>query len=221
MSTGLNNVYSSSNVQARRFSLLARLNEKIFHASDLAVLWVIKEKNTLYTTLKRYVLAGLLFRIHKGLYSIAPLAQLEPNAVALKILHEYAYITTESALFTHGYLSQKSSIITLVSSRSIRIGVGKGAHSDVNASADASADASAGTILVQSRMLSPKFLMNSVGVIVIDGVRTATAERAIADMLYFRPTFHFDKPVDWLMIKKIQMQIGYPLTPSRYDTATT
>lgn len=195
MSTG------KTNIQAQRFASLARLGENIFHASDVASLWSISEKNTLYTTLRRYTKAGLLHRIYKGLYALVPLAQLDPRMLALKTLHEYAYLTTESVLYAHGYLSQKPGTISLVSSHSKRISIGK--------------------ILVRSRRLAPQFLMNPTGVTVIDGIRTASAERAIADMLYFRPTFYFDKPVAWSAVKKIQMQIGYPLTPSRYDTAAT
>lgn len=43
-----------NNKQAHRFALLAQMDEKVFHASDLASLWEITQKNTLYTTLKRY-----------------------------------------------------------------------------------------------------------------------------------------------------------------------
>lgn len=195
MSTG------KDNVQARRFATLARMNERIFHASDLAILWTIYQKNTLYTTLRRYMQAGLLFRIHKGLYAIEPLARLDSREMAMKILHEYTYVTTETILSLHGYVSQKPSAITLVSSRSLRIRVND--------------------LSIHSRALAPQFLANPTGVGMAGNVRMASVERAIADMLYFQPTFHFDRPVDWPAVKKMQLDIGYSLTPSRYDTPPT
>ncbi|MBU1953400.1 hypothetical protein KKH03_00320 [Patescibacteria group bacterium] len=197
MSTG------KTNKQAHRFALLAQMNEKVFHASDLAALWEISNKNTLYTTLKRYGRSKLLYRIYKGLYSIVPPARLDPLLLGTKALHEYCYITTETVLFASGYISQKPSAITLAGSSSKKFKVTGN--------------------LYRSRKLNPKFLMNPLEILNIKAdnmsgaVKVASAERAIADMLYFNSHFHFDKKVNWQKITQLQKQIGYPLTPDRYD----
>lgn len=67
-----------------------------------------------------------------------------------------------------------------------------------------------------SRRLHPRFLHNQEGIIQKNGVLHATPERAIADMLYFDPWYHVDRPVDWVHIQDLQRKIGYPLTPHRY-----
>ena len=56
-----------------RISEIAVRDEVVFHAHDLAILWGISDKNTLYTTLKRYTDKGLLKRIYKGLYTLKDL----------------------------------------------------------------------------------------------------------------------------------------------------
>ena len=52
---------------------LLKLNRDLYHTGDLGVLWEITNKNTLYTTIKRYVQKGILIPIHKGLYATKPL----------------------------------------------------------------------------------------------------------------------------------------------------
>ena len=52
-----------------RISELIKLDHKIYHSNDLAILWGITNKNTLYTTIKRYVQKGVLTPIDRGLYS--------------------------------------------------------------------------------------------------------------------------------------------------------
>ena len=96
-----------NNVSQNRFVHLARLGDIIFHASDLANLWDIRNPNTLYTTLKRYVKSGLIFRIRKGMYSLIPLDELDPILLGIKTIHSYAYISTETVLFDEGIINQR------------------------------------------------------------------------------------------------------------------
>ncbi len=184
------------NIQAQRFALLARMDEKLFHTSDLANLWLIKNKNTLYTTLKRYCSAGLLYRLFKGLYSLLPPDNLDPILLGTKILHTYCYLSAESILYREGYVSKRPGSFTFISSKSDTFKVGD--------------------CLYKSRKANNRFLFNPVGINNMDGIRVASVERAIADMLYFMPKFHFDRPIDWTKIREIQKTIGYPLTSKRY-----
>lgn len=64
MSTGYKNTTNY------RFARLAQTGEVLFHTSDLANLWQIRNKNTLHTTIKRYTQKGLFFRIYRGFYSL-------------------------------------------------------------------------------------------------------------------------------------------------------
>jgi predicted transcriptional regulator of viral defense system len=195
MSTGYHNNTSG------RFAALAQAGERVFHARDLANLWQIKDNNTLYTTLKRYVQRGLLFRVYKGLYSIAPAREIDPRILGLKALHEHAYVSTETVLIEAGIIQQSIDWITLVSSKSKKFSVEKNNY--------------------WSRRLADKFLFNSTGIVERDGIFVASLERAVADLLYFNPNAYFDGShlVDWRKVKKVQRELGYKLTPKHYDNS--
>jgi len=180
-----------TNTTQARFAKLARLEEQVFHIGDLANLWNIGNKNTLYTTLKRYAQEGLLFRVYRGVYSIKPVSQINPYLLGVKALHKLAYISTETVLSDAGIILQKMQYITIVSSESKKFVIG-----GVN---------------YRSRQLSDKFLFQKNGVDIKGGVNVATVERAVADLLYFQPNFHFDNPnrIDWDKVEKIQKEMGY------------
>jgi len=185
MSTG------KTNTTQTRFAKLARLDEQVFHIGDLANLWGIGNKNTLHTTLKRYTKTGLLFRVYRGMYSIKPIDKIDPYLLGVKALHKFAYISTETVLSNAGIILQKIQYVTLVSSESKKFVIG-----GVN---------------YRSRQLDDKFLFQKNGIKIKNGVNIATTERAVVDMIYFHPNFHFDNPkqIDWNNVKKIQKEMGY------------
>lgn len=187
MSTGQTN--NTKNITQNRFAKVARLGEQVFHTSDLANLWGISNKNTLYTTLKRYTKSGLIFRVYKGLYSIKPIGEIDPYLLGIKALHKFAYISVETALSNAGIILQDIKYVMIVSSRSKKFSIG-----GVN---------------YRSRQLNDKFLFNKNEIEIKNGVNTASIERAVADMLYFNPNFYFDNPkqIDWNKVKKIQKEI--------------
>ncbi|MEK7510499.1 MAG: hypothetical protein AAB567_03035 [Patescibacteria group bacterium] len=182
-----------------RFAELARLGEIVFHTGDLANLWRITNKNTLYTTIKRYVEQGLLFRIHKGFYAIKPPREIDPSLLGVKALHSYAYVSCETILREQGVIQQELSAITLVSGETKRFFIA-GNH-------------------YYSRKLSDQFLYRQNGIVAMEnGTRKASVERAIADILYFNPHAYFDAEnlIDWEKVRALQKEIGYPLIPKRY-----
>ncbi len=190
MSTVKNNTIS------RRFLILAKTGEYIFHTRDLANLWHIKDRNLLYTTLKRYTKQGLLIRLYRGLYAIKPIDELDPLLLGLKVIHGFAYISTETVLMRAGIINQQSDTITLVSSKSMRFSIG-GHH-------------------YTSRQLTDTYLFNPIGIENNRGIKTASPERAVADLLYFNPHAYFDAQelIDWSKVKKIQSSLSYPLYAS-------
>jgi predicted transcriptional regulator of viral defense system len=185
----INNIKTTNS----RFAKLAVLGEVVFHSGDLVNIWGIKNKNTLHTTLSRYVKQGLIHRIYKGLYSLKKVSDIDPYLVGIKVLHSPAYVSCESVLFAEGVVNQSPQEITLVSGISRRFAI-------------------AG-IRFRSRKLQDKFLHNQVGVDIKDGVAYASLERAIADMLYFNPLKHLDSvssnSIDWKKVKEISQIIGY------------
>lgn len=185
--------------QENRFAQIAKLGETVFHTKDLASLWQIENPNTLYTTLKRYTQKGLLFRIYKGFYSIKPINQLDPLMLGIKALHQFAYLSVETVLFQEGIIQQSVDGITLISSQSKKFSIGN--------------------YFYHSRKLEDRYLHQTVGVVDKNNVKTATISRAVADLLHFNPQAHFDadKLINWKEVKKIQQEMGYSLTPQRYN----
>ena len=170
---------------------LIKLDRKLYHSNDLAILWGVTNKNTLYTTVKRYVQKGILIPVFKGLYSTVPISQLDPRMLGQAIIHNKTYLTTESVLMETGVIAQASHMYTFVSSTSKKVTVGET------------------TFLY--RQLQDIYLNSPIGVEPGAGFYTATVERAVADMLYFNPTYHFDlrESIDWERVKAIQKEVGY------------
>jgi len=171
---------------------LNRIDRKVFHSNDLAILWNIANKNTLYTAIKRYVQKGVLIPIYKGLYSTVPISQLDPLELGRAIVHRYTYLTTESVLVQEGIISQAIYAHTFVSSISKRVTVGDSSF--------------------RFRKLKDEYLYNPTGILNNEGNLIATTERAVADMLYYNPKYHFDfsASIDFEKVKEMQIEIGYP-----------
>lgn len=179
---------------SNKIAILARQPDPIFHVQDLARLWNIEKKDTLYTTLKRYTKQGILFRIYKGFYSLSAIDRLDPLLLGIKAIHGYAYVSTESILSAEGFMMQIIHHHTLISSHSRQFKIGE--HSFI------------------SRQLQDRFLYNPAGIVEKNGILMATKERAVADMLYFNPVFYFDgiDRIDFSKVRSLQKEIGYPLT---------
>ncbi len=194
MSTVKNNQKIKKGSYKERFSQLAKLGVLVFHTNDLANLWQIKNANTLYTTLKRYSREGLIIRIQRGLYSLLPVGKIDPQLLGVKFLHKYAYVSTETVLVQEGIIFQSIPQSTLISSVSQKFTVGNNRY--------------------VCRQLADKFLFNDAGIVLRDGVQVATLSRAVADLLYFNPKYHFDAKhlINWKKVRTIQARIGYPRT---------
>ncbi len=175
-----------------RLSELIKIDRKIYHSNDLALLWDITNKNTLYTTIKRYVQKGVLIPIYKGLYSTVPLNQLNPLELGKAIIHRYTYLSTESVLAQAGVISQATYLVTFVSNLPKKVTVG--------------------SMTFLFRKLKEEYLNNPCGVTYQNGIFVANTERAVADMLYFNPKYHFDVSgnIDFEKVKSIQKEVGYP-----------
>jgi predicted transcriptional regulator of viral defense system len=175
-----------------RISGLIQQEQKLFHTNDLAVLWGIANKHTLYVTISRYMDKGILFPVYKGLYATIPIASLDPLAVGKAIAHRYTYLSTESVLSRAGVISQPVYDHTFVTDQSRRVMVGPWSF--------------------RYRQLKDESLYHPVGIVDHNGVFIATTERAVADMLYFNPKYHLDimGNVDLEKVQSIQEELGYP-----------
>ena len=174
-----------------RIDMLLKLKEKLFHTNDLALLWGITNKNTLYTTIKRYVQKGILIPVHKGFYSTAQIDQIDPFKLAIGYLHRFAYVSCETILIREGIIFQKENYLTLISNVSKKFKVSNHSY------------------LV--RQLKEDYLYYDRGIDRVNGVLTASVERAVADLLYFNHNYYFDnkKKINWKKVKEMQRVIGY------------
>ncbi|MCX7881211.1 MAG: type IV toxin-antitoxin system AbiEi family antitoxin domain-containing protein [Patescibacteria group bacterium] len=165
---------------------LLKQDEKLFHTQDLRLIWGISNKNTLYTTIKRYIQKGILIPIHKGFYSTLPLEKVNPVRLGIGYLHRFSYLSGESVLVKEGVIFQKENYITLMSSVSKKFTLGKN------------------SFLV--RKMKDDFLYNDGGIEEKEGIKTASLERAVADLLYFNPNYYFDnsKKINWKKVKEIK-----------------
>lgn len=164
----------------------------LFHAKDLEVIWKIKNKNTLYKRIERYVKKGLLYRLHKGFYSTRPVEEIDPYLLGLKALRDFGYVSCETVLFEKGVIFQPPKSITLVSRRSLNFKIGG--------------------LNYKVRRLKDEFLFNFSGIEQVKtGVFVASLERAVADMLYYNPKYYFDNPkaINWIKVRSLQKKIGY------------
>lgn len=170
---------------------LLKSDQKVFHTQDLALLWEIENRNTLYTSIKRLVKKGVLISVRKGLYSVLPLDQIDPVRLGLAIIHKYAYLSTESVLAKEGVIFQKVYSLTFISSVSKKINEADN--------------------LFLFRRLKPQYLYQTEGIKKEDSVFVAEKERAVADMLYFNPKYYFDNPqlINWERVRLIQRKVGY------------
>lgn len=187
-------IQAGSSAVDARFVALSRMDEVIFHARDAAVIWGITNVNTLHTTLSRYVRAGLLFRLQNGLYSVKPPRELNTLLVGSKAIHSFCYVSTETILSRAGFIQQYLSHITFISAISRQFSL-------------------AGHTFL-SRRIADTYLFNEEGVVCDGGVLMASPARAVADMLYFNPHYHFDASahIDWDEVNRVQTVVGYSVT---------
>jgi len=173
-----------------KIATLLKQNRSIFHTTDLALLWKIDNKNTLLTTIKRYVRKKILYIVHKGFYITKTIEEIDPIELGLGYLHRYAYISTESVLSEAGIINQEINKITFVSNVSKKFEL-------------------SGREYV-ARKMADKYLYNDVGVEKVVNINKASVERAVVDLLYFNPKAFIDNKqlVDWDKVKEIKKEIG-------------
>ena len=157
---------------ADRFVQLATMGEVVFSVQDVATIWNIKNRQTLRMLLARYVKRGLLYRVWRGLYSIIEPKKIDPMFLGIKALHTYSYISCETMLFDAGLINQRPAEITMVSNVSKRFSL-LGHHYHV-------------------RKMRNSMLYDTFGIVLKNGIRIATPERAKQDINYFNPKKYYD-----------------------------
>lgn len=175
----------------KKLQKLIETPKNVFTTQDLAVLWDIQDKNTLWTTIKRYVADAKLYRIKKGVYSKLPLNKLNDYEVACALCGPLSYITLETVLSKAGATFQNIIPIVLAGQKSQTIKVGDK--------------------VVRCKQLKPELLVNRAGIEDTETFSQATPERAMADLLYYKPKYYLDNPlaVDQKKVQEIKTEVNY------------
>jgi len=174
-----------------KIDILLKQNKKVFHTNDLRLLWGVDNRQVLHNTIHRYKQRGILIPIHRGYYSVIPIDKIDPFELGSSAIHDYCYLSTESVLVIKGIIFQQIFYHTFCSAKNLRFQVGDNQY--------------------LSRQLADQYLHNPIGIIEKGNYRQATAERAIADMLYFKPKYYFDShdTINWDKVKEIQKEVRY------------
>jgi predicted transcriptional regulator of viral defense system len=175
-----------ANIKQNRFLSIAKLATPVFHIDDLARIWGVDSRNTLSTSLKRYIKDGLIYRLYRGLYSIKPAAELDPLLLGAQAINSYCYLSGETILARQGVIFQQVNYFTFIGPKTKHFEI-------VN-------------YKYYCRQLKDNFLYNDTGIDKTGKYNIAGLERAVADILYFNPNYHFDNPkaINWTEVKKIQ-----------------
>ena len=171
--------------------ILLQSNQRIFSTSDLALLWNIINRNTLLTTIKRYVAKGVLYRIYKGLYSTLPIDKLDKYEIGCAIGGPFSYISAETILSQNGILMQDINKVTLFGKKKKTMTIRDTTY--------------------LCRHLNDRYLLNRKGIDDRQGSSIATTERALADIRHINPKFYIDNQlsIDMEKIDILNKEIGY------------
>jgi len=156
--------------------ILLRSSKTVFSTKDVALLWAEERKKTVSARLNKYVKAGKLIRVRRGLY--AKDKNYDKFELATRI-YTPSYISFETVLTRAGINFQYYGNIFVASY--------------VNREIDID-----GQKITFVRMKS-YVLSNTAGIEHKDGYAIATKERAFLDRIYVSKDYHFDHldPLDW------------------------
>lgn len=162
--------------------ILLRSPRTIFPTKDVALLWSEERENTVSARLNKYVRAGKLIRVRRGLY--AKDKNYDKFELATRI-YTPSYISFETVLTRAGINFQYYSNIFVASYVSREI--------DID-----------GQKITFVRMKN-YVLSNTAGIEHKEGCAIATKERAFLDRIYVSKDYHFDRldPLNWDKIFEI------------------
>lgn len=168
----------------RRDDLLQLLRSKstIFTIKDVALLWGTTNAQLVRKKLHRYVNAGKLVSVRRGIY--AKDKDFENYELATKIFTP-AYISLETVLAKAGIVFQFYSQIFVASYLTREVTI---AHQTYT-----------------FKKIKDSILTNQIGIEVKQNYFIATPERAFLDILYLNKAYHFDNlsPIRWDIVNKI------------------
>ncbi len=161
---------------------LLKSKKTVFSVSDLAILWNIKNQNSLKSKIYYLVNNGSITRLHQGIFALDD--QYDKNELAGK-LKSPSYVSLETVLRKTGCIFQYSSEISSISNANKEYIIDKVKYS--------------------YRKIKDSVLFNAENIICHQNYSIAAKERAFLDMIYLNKNYYFDnlKDIDWKKCEKI------------------
>lgn len=162
--------------------VLLRSPKTVFSTKDVALLWGEEKEQTVSSRLNKYVKAGKLVRVHRGIYAK------DKN---------YNRFELATRIYTPSYISFET-VLT-------RGGINFQFYSNVFVASYVTRDIEAGDQKISFVRMKDYVLSNTTGIEHQDGIATATKERAFLDRIYISKDYHFDNlnPLDWNKVFEI------------------
>ena len=157
---------------------LANSKKRVFTAQDLAVIWGYSDEDKLFELIKYYSRQGEIFTLTRGLYSMHDYSEDEMRGDQ-KLLYEIAnklvpnsYVSLYTILAQEGVMHQYYDAIYSIAKRKVT--------RNVNG------------VKFEYRRVKDSVLLNDWGIVNDEGVRRATAERAVLDSRYLYPKWEIE-----------------------------
>lgn len=156
--------------------VLLRSPKTIFSTKDAALLWAEERENTVSGRLNKYVKAGKLIRVRRGIYAK------DKN---------YDRFELATRIYTPSYISFET-ILT-------RAGINFQHYDNIFVASYVTREIEAGGQKISFIRMKDYVLSNTAGIEHKDGIATATKERAFLDRIYTAKDYHFDHldVLDW------------------------
>lgn len=165
-------MHSSRNTN--QVSQLLLLDKRYFYTYELATLWGVVNRNTLYSTIQRYLARGILYRLGHGVYASVHPSKLHEFEVGCALAGPLSYVSGETVLAIEGAIMQQPTKITLFGSKAKEFVVEDNYY--------------------WCRYLNPKHLLNRMGIELRNGYYLASPTRALSDLKRSNLILYLDNP---------------------------
>lgn len=163
-------------IKGEFLEVLLRSSKTIFSIKDAVLLWNENDNTVVTDRLKRYAKAGKLVRPYRGLYAK------DKN---------YNRFELATRIYTPSYISFET-VLT-------RAGINFQFYGNIFVASYVTREIEAGDQKISFIRMKDYVLSNTVGIEHLDGIATATKERAFLDRIYVSKDYHFDNldALDW------------------------
>ena len=163
-------------VKGEYLEVLLRSSKTVFSTKDVALLWSEEREQTVSGRLHKYVLAGKLVRVRRGIYAK------DKN---------YNRFELATRIYTPSYISFET-VLT-------RAGINFQYYGNIFVATYVTRDIEADGQKISCIRMKNYVLSNTAGIEHVNDIATATRERAFLDRIYVSKDYHFDtlNTLDW------------------------